>query len=34
VLRRSGDFGKYYRGEESKAALLGWEAANGGVDGE
>lgn len=34
VLRQSGDFGKYYWGEERKAAILAWEASNGSIDGE
>lgn len=28
VLRQSGDFGKYHWGDERKAAIIAWEAAN------
>jgi AraC family transcriptional regulator of adaptative response/methylated-DNA-[protein]-cysteine methyltransferase len=32
--RQAGEIGKYRWGAERKAALLGWEAANGSADGE
>lgn len=31
VLRQSGDFGKYHWGEDRKAAIIAWEAANNAV---